>query len=419
MSSDRPDTPVARPARPGSGGMFESLRIPEYRRYMLGYVGAAIALHSFMVALGWLAFDLSGDASTLGAVLFTFGICLSGAALVGGVLADRYDQAVTIVSMQSIVTGVAVALGILVFTDRIVLWHLYVAAALAGTTISLHHPAHMAFLYNLVGQKALANAIAVNVGSSNATRLFTPAIAGILIGLWGVEAVYVMIVAGFLLSIVVVLTFVGSTTGERSETTESPLRALTEGMRYLWGARPMFWIFVVLLLTSMFGFPYRDLLPAFAVDALDKGPEQYGIMLSMIGLGSIIGTFVIAALAGAPRKGTIVVVMAVVLGGLIIVLSFAGTLGIALVVLLFIGLATSFVTAMASIIMQTNVAVPFRGRVASFHLLTFGVHPAGALAFGFVAEATDIRVAYRVSGLVLIALIAIVGLWRGDVRRLS
>jgi MFS family permease len=421
LSSDHPDAavPVASPARPGWGGVFESLRIPKFRRYMLGYIGACVADSSFMVALGWLAFDLSDDASTLGAVLFTFGTCLSVSALVGGVVADRYDRAVTIVSMQSIVTGVAVALGVLVFTDHIELWHLFVAAALAGTTISLQYPAHIAFLYNLVGQKSLANAIAVNLGSNNATRLFTPAIAGILIGLWGVEAVYVMVVAGFVLSIVVVLTFVGSTTGGRSETTESPLTALTEGVRYLWGARPIFWIFVVLLLTSMFGFPYRDLLPAFAVDALDKGPEQYGIMLSMIGLGSIIGASMIAALTGARRKGTIVVVMAVALGGLIIALSFAGTLIVALVVLLIIGLATSFVTAMGSIIMQTNVAAPFRGRVASFHLLTFGMHPAGALLFGFLAEATDIRVAYRVSGLVLIGLIAIVGLWRGDVRRLS
>ena len=399
--------------------MFASLRIKEYRRYMVGFVGASIGLNGFMVALGWLAFDLTEDASTLGAVLFTFGICMAGAALVGGVVADRYNRALVIVSMQSAVVVISVAIGVLVMTDAIALWHLYVASALGGITISLHQPAHMAFLYNLVGQASLANAIALNMGSSNLTRLFTPAVTGILIGVWGAEAVYVMVVAAFALSIVVVLTFVGSAANARGEQRESPLRALGEGMRYLWGARPLFWLFVVLLLSSVFGFAYRDLLPAFAVDALDEGPEQYGLMLSMMALGAIVGIFVIVALTNARDKGAIVMAMAVALGGLIILLSFAGSLTSALLVLLAIGVVTAFVTALASIVMQTNVDEPFRGRIASFHLLTFGMHPMGALLFGFIAEATDIRVAYRISGLALIGLIGALGLWRGDVRRLS
>ena len=399
--------------------MFASLRIEQYRRYMVSYIGASIGLNGFMVALGWLAFDLTDDVGTLGAVLFTFGICMAGAALVGGVVADPYNRAFVIVSMQFVVVIIAVAIGVLLLTDSIALWHLFVAAALAGITISLHQPAHMAFLYNLVGKESLANAIALNMGSSSLTRLFTPAVTGLLIGFLGVESVYVMVVAGFTLSIVVVLTFVGSVGSERVEEKESPLRALGKGLGYLWGARPLFWMFVVLLLTSMFGFAFRDLLPAFAVDALDEGPEQYGLMLSMIGLGSMVGIFGIVALTNARNKGAVVMAMAVALGGAIILLSFAGSLTAALIVLLLIGVIMAFVTALASIVMQTNVEEAFRGRLASFHLLTFGMHPAGALLFGFIAEATDIRVAYRVSGLVLIGFIGVLGLWRGDVRRLS
>jgi len=152
----------------------------------------------------------------------------------------------------------------------------------------------------------------------------------------------------------------------------------------------------------MFGLAYRDLLPAFAVEALDEGPEQYGLMLSMIGLGSIVGTFALAAQASSRKKGAIIMAMAVALGASIVLLSFSGTLAIALVVLFAIG----FVTA-------------FRGRVASFHMLTSGMHPVGTLLFGFIAEATDIRIAFRISGVALIGIIGVLGLWRGDVRRLA
>jgi len=228
LPAHRPDADT--PAEPDRGdrlGMFAALRIREFRRYIAGFLCAGIALNSFMVALGWLSFDLTGDASTLGAVLFTFGICMVGAALVGGVVADRYNRALVIISMQSVIAAIAVVLGVLVLTDAITLWHLYVAAALGSTTISLHQPSHMAFIYSLVGRASLANAIALSSGSYNVARLFTPAIAGVLIGVWGVETVYVLVVAGFTLSIMVVLTFVGSgadTGGERSPSLVLDLR---------------------------------------------------------------------------------------------------------------------------------------------------------------------------------------------------
>ena len=112
-------------------------------------------------------------------------------------------------------------MALLLLFDVLELWHLYLVSAGSGALMSLHMPSRQAYVYNIVGDRYLSNAVALSMGTMSAMRLIGPGIAGVLIGSVGVEAVYFVTVAGFVVSIEVMLFYIGPTTQEYSAATES------------------------------------------------------------------------------------------------------------------------------------------------------------------------------------------------------
>jgi predicted MFS family arabinose efflux permease len=386
---------------------------------MVGFMASGIAFQNNQVALGWLAFDMTGDTRALGFALFVHGVAMAVGSLAGGVIADRFNRSVTIIGLQVVMTGVALVMALLLLFDALELWHLYLVSAATGALMSLHMPSRQAFVYNIVGKRHLANAMALNMGTMNAMRLIGPGIAGVLIGSVGIEAVYFVTVAGFVVSIAVMLFYIGPTNQLYSADIESPIRSMADGFAYLWRRRPLFWMFVLAMGGAVLGIPFRDLLPAFAVDALGQGPEGYGVLLSMVGLGALIGSVSIASLARFQHRGLLTIGGGVGIGVLMIAVSFASGLGAALPLFLLLGWASTTFSTTIAIIIQTGVDDAFRGRMASIYMLTFSIHPAGALALGILANETGIAAAFMIAGLALLGFIIVMTVWRKDVRTLA
>lgn len=399
--------------------MFESLSVRPFRRYMIGFVGSGMAFTNQQVAQGWLAYDLTKSSKALGEVLLFNGLAMGITSMIGGVLADRFDRRATIVSMQSIAAVSALIVGLLVSFHAIELWHMYLYASVSGAVVGLHLPSRQAFVYNVVGKDRIANATAVNIGSNNAMRLMAPVLAGYLIGWVGVGAVYFSVVAGFAISIIVMVFFVGPTRQEYTSSRESPLKALAGGFTYLWGYKTFFWIVMLLLLVTTIGMPYRDLMPAFAKEALGQDPHGYGLLLSMIGLGALLGSLVIAFLSDRAHKGRGLVLMGIGFGLLCMLFSQMPTMATAMIVLIFLGAASTAFNTFGNIILQTRVDDAHRGRIASFYLLSFSAQPVGSIFLGTIADTRGVREAYLWAGVGVLAIVLVVAAWRRDIRRTS
>ena len=372
--------------------LFESLKVPQFRRFMASHLCAAVAFQSNGIAKGWLAFDLSQDARSLGLVLFLYGVAMGVGTLIGGVLADRVSRWAVIVVVQSVMAAFSVIMALVLVLDLIELWHLYASSVVMGFVSALHLPARQAFVYNVAGERYLANALAIGVMTSNVMRMVAPVIAGVLIGTVGIESVYLMIAAGYLGSVMVMLFLLGPTTQERAASEKEPaLRSIAEGFRYVWRQRTLFWLTMAALGGTVIGLPFRDLLPAFAVDALGQEPEGFGLMLGMVGAGALIGGLGMAALVQVSFRGWLVLGLGVVWGAFMVLFSQIGSIGAALPVLVVLGWTSVSYTTFINIIMQTKVDDAFRGRVASMYILGFAIHPVGALAFGAIARESGIR----------------------------
>jgi MFS family permease len=410
------------PEAPSGGGfsIFKPLRIPQYRRYMLAFFGAGFAFQSSQVVLGWQTFDLTNDVRTLGSVLFVFGISIVIGSLVGGVAADRYDRRTIIVSSQIFNTIIVIALAFAVVFDMVALWQMYALAGVSGAAQAGHLPARQAFVFNIVGRKDLPSALALSTSVMNLMRLASPAIAGVVIAEVGVEAAWFAVAGGMMVSIFVMLFVIGPTTQKYAADSHSPLRAMAEGFRYLVGNRTLFLLASIMLGTAIIGLPYRDLMPAFASDALDLGPRGFGFIMSMVGAGGLLGSITIAFVVGSGRRtGPVILAFGTAWGLTLAAVSFAPNVGVAIPLLIMLGWANTGFQNFMNITIQTNVDDAYRGRIMSFSLVTFGLHPIGTLWMGFLANSLGIRTAFFIAGVVLAIFVVAIGTWRRDLRRLT
>ena len=413
------ESPPARP--PGGIRVFQSLAVPQYRRYTLSFIAGSFSLQALILVRAWLAFDLTRSPLALGTVLVAMGASRLVVSPIGGVLADRLDRKLQILAGQGVMAVAALVLGLLVLTDLIQLWHLVIGAVVHGTVMSFQGPARQSFVYNLVGREHVANAVTLNAGIQNAMRLAAPATAGVLIGLAGAEVVYFLVVAGFVISIGILLLLVGAgqETQARGEA-EPAWKAFTQGLRYIWQRQSLLWLVITALAGTGMGLAFRNMLPVFAKDALDLGPGGFGLLISMAGLGALIGSLGIAFYMSTQRSlGKLLLATGIMWGVLLALLGLSPNIGLAIGALLFLGACSTGFNTFVNILIQTTVEDAFRGRVLSFYMLTFSVHTFGSLPIGALAEQIGIRETFVWTGIALVAVMSIIAAKRGDIRRMT
>ncbi len=384
---------------------------------MVSIVTSGFSFQGQQVVRGWLAYELTKSPLAVGVVVASWGLPMMLFSLPGGVAADRMSRRAIMISMQALSAIGAVAVGLLVTTGYIAFWHLVVSGFVAGTAIGLHMPSRQAFIFDLVGPEHIANAVALNSGAMNSMRLIAPAVAGVLIGTVGVDWVYYIIAAGFVISLLTVALRTKEPPIQPTAAT-SPLQDLSQGLSYIWGNRLVFWLLVMALATLFLGLPFRNLMPAFAVEALNQGPEGYGLLMSMVGLGAIAGSLSIASLGSSGNKGLLLIAAATTWGVILIAFSLSTSLGMAIPLLLLLGLASTGFMTLNNILIQTSVSNEVRGRVLSFYMLTFAMSSVGTVPVGAIAELLGIGRALMWSGAAVLALTIFIGLWRRDLRHL-
>lgn len=389
---------------------FGSLAMPQYRWFMLSTVAGGMAHQSQQIAMGWLAYYLTKSPFALGLVLVSWGIPEVIFSLVGGVIADSKSRRHTMAVMMVVSAAVALSIAVLVATNQIVLWHLLVAGLLSGTAVTLNMPSRQAFVFDLVGAEHIGDAIAINSGGMNAMRLLAPALSGFLIGAVGVDAVYYLGAACYLISALTLLLPL-KRVHELVRVSAYPARDLADGFRYIRREKTILWLLVVALATMFVGLPFRNLMPAFAVEGLGQGPEGYGILMSMVGLGAIIGSISAVFLGKVRRKRLLLVATALGWGVSLTAFSKSGTLASAVPLAVILGLTSTGANTINNILIQTDVDPILRGRVLSFYMLTFGLNSLGTLPLGGLAELVGTATALAWSGLVLIFLCAPLALW--------
>ena len=392
---------------------FRSLR--RHRNYRIFFYGQLVSLAgSWMqnIALAWLVLELSGSALAIGALAFCRFVPFTVFGLAAGVVADRMDTRKLVMATQGAALIVSVALAVVTLTGTATLTVVYVLAALGGITLAFDAPGRQSLTYQMVGPRSLPNAVALNAGLFNGSRVIGPAIAGVVIALAGTGVCFVINAFSFL-AVLVALSRLRA--DEFHQVERDPSARIVEGMRralaYVRREPELRAVFTVVAIISTVGFNFHVLVPLLAGDTLHVGPEGFGLLSASFGLGALVGALVTATFRGASWK--LFATGATGFGVLALALAPVEDAVLAGILLFAVGISFTLFTANANALVQLGAPDHLRGRMIGLYLFAFvGLAPLGGLLTGWLAELGGTRLAFTVAGVTSLLTIGVASLRR-------
>ncbi len=390
---------------------FASLAFRNYRLWFVGALVANIGTWMQRVAQDWLVLthltDDSGVAVGITTALqFAPALFLSAWA---GVLADRMDRRKLLILTQGGMGVLAAGLGALVLSGHAQLWHVYVFAGLLGCVSALDAPARQTFVADMVPAARLPNAVGLNSASFNAARMIGPGVAGLLIAWVGTGWVFLINAVSFAGTIVALLVMrvADLQPVQRSARSKGQFR---EGLRYVRRRTDILVVMVVVGVVSTFGLNFQLTSAVMARTEFGKGPGEYGVLGSILAIGSLAGALM-AARRERPRV-RLVVGSALAFGVATGVMALMPTYELYALSTIPVGFASLTMLTAANATIQVSTTPQMRGRVMSLYLIVFlGATPIGSPLVGWVAEELGPRWSIGVGSISALLVATTAGIW--------
>lgn len=401
---------------------FISLKFRDYRYLSFGQFGTSMGMWMDQVARGWLIYEMTGSPFLLGLTGALKAIPMLFLGAFAGVLADRYSRKFQIIAAESMTGILHLALAILIVTGTVEIWHILLSALLAGVAMCFHQPARVVMISDLVDGKHLHNAIALNSFIFNLSRTIGPSIAGILVAVIGVGSSY------FVQSFVYLLTILstsqikepppeqrGIQAGERRA---SVFHDLMEGLKYIRSDPVIFALLGITIIPSFLGHPYQSLMPIFAKDVLQVGPQGLGLLLSFSGIGAITGALFVSFLSQGQRLGSYMLALAIIFSSVLVFFALSPFFALSLALLIIIGFAHTGYNVLNNTLIQTHSMAQFRGRVIGVYFLDRGMMPLGTFMAGAMAASMGAPFTVGLLGASCAILIGVIAILTPGIRRL-
>lgn len=387
---------------------FESLTVANYRLWFAGALVSNVGTWMQRIAQDWLVLTVLTHDSGV-AIGITTGLQFLPFLLLSpftGVLADRLDHRRLLIATQVVAGALSIGLGVIVVLDAAQLWHVYAFALALGIVAAFDSPARQTIAGDLVPKAKLANAVALNSASFNAARLVGPGVAGLLIGWLGPGWVIIANGMTFGATIIALVAMKTENFHHQERAPRSPGQIL-DGMRYMRGRRDLVVISVVVGVASAFALNFQMTAAMMARIAFDEGPEIYGVLGTILAIGSLSG-----ALLAARRRNPsarLVVKSAAAMGVSMIAMALAPGVWWYAAASIPVGFFALTMLTAANAAMQTTTPAPMRGRVMSLYMMVFmGATPIGAPFVGWVGEALSPRIALGLGSFACLAVVAAV-----------
>ncbi len=391
---------------------FTSLKNPAYRLYLGSMTGYTAGMNMEVMARNMLIWRLTQSPTILGLKSLALAGPMLFFSLFGGVIADRVQKNHVILAGQLVSTmislGIALSLttGYLSSDDGGSWWILIMAAAFQGTVMSLMMPSRQVMLYEIVGGESILNAVSLNTLAMAGMRAIGPALAGFIVEDFGYANAY-YVIAGLYFASSMIIPFLPRT-APTALAGQGALANIKQGLNYVRREPVVRVILVFALIAILLATPYMTLMPIVATDILDVGEAGLGLMMMLIGIGSIAGSLLLASLPDR-RRGLLLIISAVCFALALIAFAFSESWYLSLALLVFVGLAQTGLIALATAVLQDYSLNEYRGRVMSIFMMEIGLM--GFCGFGAALLTEVIGVQMVIGGFAMVlALLSILTL---------
>ncbi len=363
-------------------------------------MGQMAAMNMQMMARVLLVKHLTESPALTGLVTVSYMLPMLLLSVFGGVIAERLQKKYVIAAGQAATAVFALVIAFTLIGDYVSKevpgswWILIVASVLQGAIGGLMMPSRQAIVPEIVGGSGeLLNAISLGNVGSNALRIVSPAAAGFLIDGLGIDgfgfpAVYLTIAGCYLLATAFALAL--PRTRAISLRGSGTISEIVAGFRYVRREKTLLWLIGFSLVTFILSMPYIQLMPFIAQDVLGKGASGMGILLSISGIGAIVGSLVLASLPNR-KRGLMLLISGIIMGAALIAFAISTSWALSLVIMASVGLGQSGRMTLSNTLVQYYVADEYRGRVMSIYQMNFGFTAFGVFAAGLMAESMGVQ----------------------------
>ena len=363
----------------GTGKALGVLRNGPFRRYIIGSAISDTGTWMQVMAQGYVMSTLTNKALWLGLVNLCAGLPMLLLTMVGGAAADRFDKRKILLITQYVQIALAVGIGLLVMSDKIAIWHIFVFAAILGVSNSFEMPTLSALVPELVKREEIQSAISLDRSVFHGSRVVGPALGGFLITLWGRASAFFGNAISFVALIIAILSLPPRRRGTAEEE-EKRASGIKDGFRYVANDKPSLAMVTLIATQAVCIFPIITvMMPLYVRLVLHLGADGLGSLMGASAIGSLVGSIF---LIGLPREKRVPLMMTCATAIMLAVIGLSRApsfyVAMALLIVNSLGMATNF--GLCSTIVQERAPDYLRGRVSAVFMLSFvGIMPLAGL----------------------------------------
>ena len=378
--------------------MLGAFRHRDFRLFWGGQLVSLIGTWMQSVGQSWLVLELTGSPLQLGLVNALQFMPILLLSPVGGALSDRLGKRQILLVTQAAMMVQALVLALLVRGGHVQYWHVALLAAIYGLGRAVDIPARQAFITDLVGRPDLPNAVALNSVVFNGARIVGPGVAGLLIARYDVAMAFFLNAASFVAVLAALLAM--RTEGRPDPAGQLGIRqGLIGAVNYAASTPPVGFVLTLLVVVSLLGLNFNVVVPLIARDVLHQGAQGFGLLMSALGAGAVVGAGALALLRSDRPPLAFLAGSAVVLCAGVATLGLVTHFGVAMAVLAVLGGLQIYFSTSCNITLQLITPQALRGRVMGLYAMAFaGVTPFGSLLVGTLAEHLGVRAACAIGG---------------------
>lgn len=388
---------------------FHALTHKDFRIYWLGQWVSLMGTWMQNIAFTWLVFSLTGSAMLLGLMEAVKFLPITFFSLFAGVIVDKYSKRKILLITQTISMILAFILSALVFTHMARYEFILILALISGVTNTIDMPARQTFTVEMTGKDDLVNAIALSSISSNLARIIGPALGALLLSYLGAGWCFLLNGLSFM-AVIASLLRIKAKTYVRDKGKEIRIFAeIKDGLKYIVHEKTLLQIILVTIITGIFVYNYDILIPVFTKDILHQNEKIYGILMSALGIGSLLGAIIVSMKGKSNTKMRVLIASSLVEAVLLICIGLARTYYMAIGFLVMSGIFNIWFGALSNSVLQLTSTDEYRGRVMSvFSLVYAGTAPIGYMLSGASAGRFGADKTFIMSGAVTILLIILI-----------
>ncbi len=392
------------------GDTFAALRHRNFRYWWFGQCISLMGTWMQRTAQIWLVYSMTKSPLLLGLL----GVFQSGPVLLlsipAGVYADRFPKRKIVILTQTVFTLQAFAMAALTWSGKAQYWQILVLATIFGVATAFDNPGRQSFYIDLVGKEDLLNAISLNSTIVNLAKIIGPSVAAVVMAAVGPGPCFLLNGISFL-AVIYGLSRITVDGVPKADLRNKGhvLEQSWEGLLHIWQNQTLRITAALVTIMSVFAMNTNVIIPVFTDKVLQMGVTEYGVLMSMNGLGALLGALVMASRSrrGLNRFFLVWTTMGTCL--LLILLSFTRSAMLAGLLIALLGACNISFSNTANSTLQLGTEDDFRGRVMAFYMLIHnGATPLGNAFAGAMMGAFGATAGWLSGGLIASALLAVV-----------